>query len=74
MDVLKQTHLSGKASWSRGKVIGAKPTKLKVEYLNDYYEETISLDRNSYMLAPYKSRSASFDWRLSLKAGDLVDC
>ena len=26
------------------------------------------------MLAPYLSKSANFDWRLALKAGDLVDC
>lgn len=74
VDVLKQTHLSGKASWSRGKVITIKPSKIKIEYLNDYYEETISLDRTSYMIAPYKSRSHTFDWRMALKAGDLVDC
>jgi hypothetical protein len=74
VDVLKQTHLSGKASWSRGRVTAVKPSKIKVEYLNDYYDEHINLDRNSYMLAPYKSRSSSFEWRLGLKPGDLVDC
>lgn len=51
-----------------------KPTKFKVEYLNDYYEETLNIDKNSYMIAPYKSKSQNFDWRMSLKAGDLVDC
>lgn len=74
VDVLKQTHLSGKASWSRGKVLALKPTKIKIEYLHDYYEETISLDRNSYMIAPYKSRSTTFEWRLALQPGDLIDC
>ena len=74
VDVLKQTHLSGKASWSRGKVLTVKPTKWKIEYLYDYYEETISVDKSSYMIAPYKSRSSTFEWRLGLKAGDVIDC
>lgn len=26
------------------------------------------------MLAPFKTKSNSFDWRLGLKIGDLVDC
>ena len=26
------------------------------------------------MIAPYKSKSSNFDWRMSLKEGDLVDC
>lgn len=26
------------------------------------------------MIAPYKTKSASFDWRMELKAGDLIDC
>lgn len=51
-----------------------KPNKIKIEYLNDCYNETINLDRSSYMIAPFKSRSTSFEWRLGLKAGDLVDC
>lgn len=74
IDVLKQTHLSGKATWSRGKVVTIKPTKLKIEYCNDYYEETATLDKSSYMIAPYLSKSSNFDWRMALKAGDLVDC
>lgn len=73
LDVLKFSHLSGKAAWSRGKVVLLKPSKLKVEFLNDYYDESVTLDRNSYMLAPYKSKSHSFEWRLGLKEGDLVD-
>ena len=40
----------------------------------DYYEETISLDKGSYMIAPFGSKSANFDWRMTLKVGDLVDC
>jgi len=26
------------------------------------------------MIAPYKSKSLNFDWRMALKAGDLIDC
>ena len=26
------------------------------------------------MMAPYKTKSTNFDWRMQLKAGDLVDC
>ena len=32
IDVLKFTHLSGKAIWSRGKVITIKPSKLKIQF------------------------------------------
>ena len=74
LDVLKFTHLSGKATWSRGKILTIKPTKFKIEFLNDYLDETTSLDKGSYMIAPFKSKSTNFDWRLSLKANDLVDC
>lgn len=26
------------------------------------------------MIAPFKTKSSSFDWRMGLKTGDLVDC
>jgi hypothetical protein len=26
------------------------------------------------MIAPFKSKSTNFDWRFTLKAGDVVDC
>jgi hypothetical protein len=74
LDVLKFSHLTGKATWSRGKIIQIKPSKFKIEFLNDYYDESISLDKNSYMIAPYQSKSTTFEWRLALKEGDLVDC
>lgn len=74
IDVLKFSHLSGKAVWSRGKIITIKPKKMTIEFLNDYYDETTTLDKGSYMLAPYKSKSSNFDWRMELKEGDLVDC
>lgn len=74
IDVLKLSHLSGKATWSRGKILLVKSSKLKIEYLNDYYEENTFLDKNSYMIAPFKSKSQVFDWRMGLKVGDLVDC
>lgn len=32
------------------------------------------MDKTSYMIAPYLSKSTNFDWRMALKAGDLVDC
>lgn len=63
-----------KGCWSRGKVISSKISKLKIEYLNDILDECTIVDRNSYMIAPYKSRSKNFDWRMGLKEGDLVDC
>jgi|688.fasta_scaffold140430_1 hypothetical protein len=63
-----------KGCWSRGKVISSKISKLKIEYLNDILDECTVVDRNSYMIAPYLSRSKNFDWRMGLKEGDLVDC
>lgn len=72
--MLKYTHLSGKATWSRGKVQNIKPTKLKVAFLNDLYDETTLFDKTSYMIAPYKTKSANFDWRMGLKVGDIIDC
>ena len=57
IDVLKFSHLSGKATWSRGKILTIKQTKLKIEFLNDYYEENTFFDKNSYMIAPYKTKS-----------------
>jgi hypothetical protein len=74
VDVLKFSHLSGKATWSRGKVAVIKPTKFRIEFLNDYFNETVTLEKNSYMLAPFKTKSDTFEWRLGLKEGDLVDC
>ena len=74
LDVLKFSHLSGKAAWSRGKILTVKPNKFKIEFLNDYHDDTISLDKTSYMLAPFKSKSTNFEWRLGLKEGDLIDC
>ena len=32
------------------------------------------MDKGSYMIAPYKSRSDNFDWRMGIKEGDLIDC
>jgi hypothetical protein len=72
--VLKYSHQSGKATWSRGTVRAVKTAKLKITYLNDCSEETTFIDKNSYMLAPYQSKSANFDWRMTLKAGDCIDC
>ena len=74
IDVLKFTHLSGKAIWSRGKVTVIKPTKFKIQFEGDYYDETTLVEKTSYMIAPYKTRSDNFDWRLGLKEGDLIDC
>jgi hypothetical protein len=37
VDILKFTHISGKACWSRGKIKAVKSTKFKIEFLNDYY-------------------------------------
>ena len=51
-----------------------KLNKLKVEFLNDYQDQSSFFDKNSYMLAPYNSKSQNFDWRMSLKAGDVIDC
>ena len=74
VDILKFTHISGKACWSRGKIVGVKPTKFKIEFLNDYYEESANIDKNSYIIAPFKTKSTNYEWRMGLKAGDLVDC
>ncbi len=74
LDVLKFSQLSGKATWSRGKVLLVKPNKLKIEFLNDYYDENSLFDKNSYMLAPYNTKSQNFEWRMTLKAGDVIDC
>jgi len=72
--VLKFSHLSGKATWSRGKVIAIKPNKLKIEFLYDQFDYNTFFDKNSYMIAPYNTKSQNFDWRMNLKAGDLIDC
>jgi hypothetical protein len=60
--------------WSRGRVDFVKTLKLKIAYLNDCLDESIFVDKSSYMIAPYKTKSHNFDWRVTLKAGDLVDC
>jgi len=74
VDILKFIHLTGKATWSRGTVTQIKGSKLKIAFSNDLYEESTLIEKESYMLAPFKTKSNSFDWRLGLKIGDLVDC
>ena len=46
-----------------------------MEYLNDVHEKTINVDRHSFEIAPYQTRSKEdFEWRMGLKEGDIIDC
>lgn len=74
IDILKLATYAGKASWSRGRVLAITETKLQIEYLYDYYNTTISVNKDSMDIAPLGTRSKIFEWRMALKAGDVIDC
>ena len=46
---------------------------VKVAYLNDCQGASTLVTKDSYQIQPFKSKSVNFEWRFSLKEGDLVD-
>ena len=74
VDVIKSNGKYDKLVWSRGKVLLCNESYLEVEYLNDVNEKTATVDKTSFQVAEYMTKSKDFDWRMALKVGDLVDC
>lgn len=60
VDVIKSNGKYDKLVWSRGKVIIVNQSYLEIQYLNDVNEKTITIDKNSFEIAPYQSKSKDF--------------
>ena len=74
VDVLKTgKSFSDKVSWARGKVLELDDFDVKVEFVDDYNHSTVILRRDSYQIQPYQSKLSTYEWRMNLKEGDLVD-
>lgn len=63
-----------KMTWSQGKVKEVHGEDIVVTYLYDVHDAEARLHYKSPQLALYRSKSKDFEWRMQLKAGDLVDC
>ncbi len=60
MDVIKSNGKYDKLIWSRGKVLAVNESYIDVEYLNDLHEKSIKVDRHSFEIAPYQTKSKDF--------------
>lgn len=54
-------------------MIQVDEVSVEIAYLYDGTDKTIRMKKDSPQLAPYKTKSHTFEWRLGLKKGDLVD-
>ena len=60
--------------WSKAKIIEiTKDSNFNVQFQHssDYYNRII--ERGSFDIAPYNSKSHDFEWRLSVQIGDVID-
>ena len=46
---------------------------VKVAYLKDFQNAITYIRKDSYQIQPLGSHSKNFEWRFSLKEGDVVD-
>jgi len=75
VDAIKIENQYKKMCWSHARVLHVLESHIKIYFLHDrevlcrYIEKT----NNAHEIAPYKSRCKDFDWRLSIKKGDVID-
>ena len=62
--------------WSRGIIdkIDLENDYLEILYLFDLENKKTVQLKDSYNIAPFRSKSVQFQWRMNLAPGDLVDC
>ena len=60
VDVIKGFGKGDKLIWSRGKIQQLDQETIKIAYLNDIKSKTITIDKDSIEIAPYKSKSTDF--------------
>jgi hypothetical protein len=75
VDCVKYDSHFRKMCWSHAKVVTVTDSHIKVSFFNerDVYNRFLEKEQNAHELAPFKSRCTDFDWRMTIKAGDLVD-
>lgn len=75
LDAVKYDTSTKKATWSRATLKEIDQDGiLSVEFLNDSRKATRDIMNDSIEIAPVGTYSKDFEWRLSIKEGDIIDC